>query len=257
MEQITNCIIVNGAGGGLGRAAVAQLAARGVNIVCADRDEQALRQTVAEIPTGSSSEVATVVGDASAEHHVQEVVKTAVDRFGRIDGVLNAAAINGPPGAFLEVSLDGFEEVMSVNVRSVWLSMQHALPEIIKVGGGSIVNVGSVAAIRAAPGLAAYSGSKHAVAGLTKTVAVEYAKQNIRVNLLCPGSMNTQLIQEMLVRRGDGDAEAGLAATTSGIPDGRLAEPEELAQTGVWLLLDAPTHLSGQLIMVDGARSAT
>jgi NAD(P)-dependent dehydrogenase (short-subunit alcohol dehydrogenase family) len=255
MNQTRKCVIVYGAGGGLGRAAVVQLAEQGVAIVGADRNQDALARTEDAIAI-PRIQFEAVIGDVTEEAHVRSVVETALRRFGRLDGVLNAAAINGPPGPFLDVSLEGYEMVMRVNVRSVWLSMQYALPELIKLGGGAIVNVGSVASIRAAPSLAAYTGSKHAVAGLTKTVAVEYAKQNVRVNLLCPGSMNTELVQEMLVRRGGGDAAAGLAATTAGIPDGRLAEPEELAQTAVWLLLDAPQHLTGQLIMVDGAKSA-
>ena len=92
--------------------------------------------------------------------------------------------------------------------------------------------------------------------GLTQTVALEYAKQGIRANILCPGSMDTQLIQPMLKLRGDGDAAKGLAATVAGIPNGRLARPDELASTAVWLLLDAPAHLSGQAIVLDGARTA-
>jgi NAD(P)-dependent dehydrogenase (short-subunit alcohol dehydrogenase family) len=174
----------------------------------------------------------------------------------RIDGLLLGAAINGDPGQIHASSDDMFDHVIRTNLRSVWLAIKYALPVMLNNGGGAIVTVGSVAALRGAPTLGAYAASKHGVVGLTQTVALEYAKQGIRANILCPGSMDTQLIQPMLLTRGGGDPAKGLAATVAGIPNGRLAKPDELASTGVWLLTDAPVHLSGQSIVLDGGRTA-
>ena len=256
MVNANRVVIVTGAAGGMGAASVSQLSARGVNVLCVDRDAVALDRALAGIHS-SVADVFPVVADVSLERDVAGYVSAAVARWDRLDGIFNIAAINGAPGLFADTSLETYEEVMRINVTSVWLAMRFAIPELIRSGGGVIVNVGSVAAVRAAPMLAAYTASKHAVAGLTKTVAVEYARQKVRANLLCPGSMDTPMVREMLLLRGKGDRAEGERLTTASIPDGRLARPEELASTGVWLLLDAPEHLSGQLLMVDGGRSAT
>jgi len=260
-------VIVTGAAGGLGRAAVAMLTERGVDVICVDRDAGALESVVAgyqadgSVQGGGSGQqgggrAIAAVADVSSAADIRRCVELAVTETGRIDGLFLAAAINGEAGQIHTVPDEMFDLVLGVNLKSVWLCLKYALPVMLAGGGGSIVTVGSVAALRGAPMLGAYSAAKHGVVGLTQTVALEYAKGGIRANVLCPGSMDTPLIQPMLAARGDGDREEGLARTVAGIPNGRLARPDELAKTGVWLLLDAPAHLSGQSIVVDGARTA-
>jgi NAD(P)-dependent dehydrogenase (short-subunit alcohol dehydrogenase family) len=166
------------------------------------------------------------------------------------------AAINGDAGQVHDRPTQVFDDVIRINLRSVWLGLKYLIPQLVSAGGGSIVTVGSVAALRGAPGLGAYAASKHGVVGLTQTVALEYAKSRIRANIVCPGSMDTPLIKPMLALRGNGDEAEGERQTVSGIPNGRLAKPSELAATAIWLLLDAPTHLTGQSIVVDGGRTA-
>jgi NAD(P)-dependent dehydrogenase (short-subunit alcohol dehydrogenase family) len=255
MTTQDRAIIVTGAAGGLGSLVVKLLRERGVKVVCADRDGAALDKVAAAAGTGNGN-VVPVVADLGSAADVKQVVDTAYRTFGRIDGLFLGAAINGDAGQIHCTSDEVFDHVIRTNLKSVWLALRLAIPVMVKNGGGSIVTVGSVAALRGAPTLGAYAASKHGVVGLTQTVALEYAKQGIRANILCPGSMDTALIQPMLKLRGSGDIAKGLAATVAGIPNGRLAKPEELAQTGVWLLIDAPSHLSGQSIVLDGGRTA-
>jgi NAD(P)-dependent dehydrogenase (short-subunit alcohol dehydrogenase family) len=247
-------VILTGAAGGLGRAAVGMLTERGVDVICVDRDAGALESAVSGAQIGGRAIPA--VADVSSADDIRRCVDLAVAETGRIDGLFLAAGINGDAGEVHTVPDEVFDLVLGVNLKSVWLCLKYALPVMLAGGGGSVVTVGSVAAVRGAPMLGAYAASKHGVVGLTQTVALEYAKRGIRANVLCPGSMDTPLIQPMLHARGDGDPDEGLARTVAGIPDGRLARPGELAKTGVWLLLDAPEHLSGQTIVVDGARTA-
>jgi NAD(P)-dependent dehydrogenase (short-subunit alcohol dehydrogenase family) len=254
--HVTPTVLVTGAAGGLGRAILDLLARREVSLFAVDRDADVLAAAVgahAE-PAGQMIAAAADVGE---EDDVRRFIAEADSRWGRVDALINTAAILGTPAPFVETAASEFDEVMRVNARSVWLTMKHAIPAMLRGGGGSIVNVGSYAAIRAAPGIAAYAASKHAVVGMTQTVAVEFATSNIRANVVCPGSMDTPMIRRMFPLHGNGDAAEGERITVGKIPQRRLAQPSELAETVVWLALDAPTHLSGQVIAVDGARSAS
>jgi NAD(P)-dependent dehydrogenase (short-subunit alcohol dehydrogenase family) len=242
-------IIVTGAAGGLGSIVARLLAQRECKVICTDLDGNALGKLARSI----GSEAVPVAADLGSSADVKRVIDSAE---GKIDGLFFGAAINGEPDLLHKISEETFERVIRTNLKSIWLGLKYALPIMLQNGGGSIVTVGSVAALRGAPTLGIYAASKHGVVGLTQTVALEYAKQGIRANILCPGSMDTQLIQPMLHSRGQGDPAKGLAATVAGIPNGRLAKPEELANTGIWLLLDAPTHLTGQSIVLDGGRTA-
>lgn len=247
-------VVVTGAAGGLGSLIVATLVERGVNVVCVDRDQAALDRMIGGL--SGSGETLAVAGDVSNEEQVAAFIDAGKKKWGRLTGAVFAAAINGDAGKLHESPTQVFDDVIRINTKSVWLGMKYLLPVLLENGGGSIVSVGSVAALRGAPNLAAYAASKHAVVGLSQTVALEYATANIRSNVVCPGSMNTQLIRPMLAVRGAGDEAEGERQTVAGIPNGRLAQPEELAATAIWLLLDAPTHLTGQEVVVDGGRTA-
>jgi NAD(P)-dependent dehydrogenase (short-subunit alcohol dehydrogenase family) len=255
MTSESRSFIVTGAGGAMGSAAVARLAARSANVLCVDLDVGNVSRVLDGIDD-FTGDLVPLGADVSQESDVVRCMATAVERWGGIDGIFNIAAVLEEPRSIVNTAVETFDRVMSVNARGVWLGMKHAIPALLDRGGGAIVNVGSYAAIRGSAGIAVYSASKHAVVGMTKSVALEFAKQNIRANVLSPGSMDTPMIRKMYPLHGNGDSVEGERVTLSRIPQGRLARPDELASVGVWLLMDAPEHLSGQVITVDGARSA-
>jgi len=248
-------IIVTGATGGLGVVVVQQLRQRGCNVVCVDRDA-ALIEHLVKAESHHAGEAVAVAADLGSTEDAQRMVDTATAKWGGIDGMLLAASIIGTPGMIHTQTDDNYDAIMRANVKSTWLCLRLTIPVMIKGGGGSIVTIGSVASLRGNPTLAAYAASKHAVYGLTQSAALEYATQGIRANCVCPGAMDTPMVRAMFKIRGNGDPAKGLAETVAKIPAGRMAFASEMASTGVWLLLDAPGHLSGQAIAVDGARTA-
>lgn len=247
-------LIVTGAAGGMGSAVLELLADRDVNVVCVDRDAAAVEAVIERIAP-ERGEFVAVGADVSEAEDVAGYVKLAVERWGGLDGLFNIAGIEGALQPFLEATIEDYDRVMKVNARSVFLGIKFALPHLIERGGGSIVSTGSYLAIRGEPACGVYGASKHAIVGMTRTLAVEVAQQNVRANVVCPGSMDTRMIKELYPRISDDPAQAE-AAVVQAIPQKRMARADELASTGVWLLLDAPEHLTGQVLMVDGGRSA-
>lgn len=245
-------VLVTGATGGLGQEFVVALAARKVRLACVDVDQTAVDTLLEK----HDVEGLGLAGDVSDEDGVRAVVEATVSRWGRLDGLVNVAAVLGRPTPYVEAEVDEFDRVMAVNAKGTWLTMKHVLPSMVAAGRGSIVNVGSLASIRGGAGIAAYTASKHAVVGLTKTVALEFAARGITANVVSPGSMDAPMAHDMFPLLGDGDVEVGRARMLSRIPQGRLAQPAEVAATGTWLLLDAPRHITGQVLTLDGGRSA-
>jgi 3alpha(or 20beta)-hydroxysteroid dehydrogenase len=248
-------IIVTGSAGGMGSVACRLLAGRGANIVAVDRDAKRLEQVAREL-SGVGGEVLTAVADVSNYRDVAAYVDLALGTWGGVDGAFHIAGDAGRLKSFAEADLEEFDEMIASNARSVWYGMKALLPVFLNQGGGAIVNTGSYAAIRGGRFTAAYAAAKHAVVGLTRCMAVEYGGVNIRCNVVAPGSMDTPMAREMAAKISPGDTEAGLRRMAERIPKGRMARTDEVASVGVWLLLDAPEHLSGQVIPVDGARSA-
>lgn len=247
-------VIVTGASGGMGAATLKLLAERDANVVCVDVDRERVAATIDELgPT--RGEMVAVGADVSDAEQVESYVKLAVDRWGGLDGVFNIAGIEGELLPLIDATIEDYDRVMHVNARGVFLSIKAALPRLIERGGGTIVSTGSHLAERGEPTCGSYGASKHAIVGLTRTLAVEAAAQNVRANVVCPGAMDTRMIRAIFPRISDDPAVAE-AALVSAIPQKRMGRPDELASTGVWLLLDAPEHLSGQVIHVDGARFA-
>jgi NAD(P)-dependent dehydrogenase (short-subunit alcohol dehydrogenase family) len=252
----TKAVIVTGAGGGMGSAAVRQLAERGVNVLAVDLKPEGLERLLTEV-SGSTSEIVTVTGDVADADAVQGFVSQAVTRFGGLDGVFNIAGIGtGEFKPLAEVQNETYDEVMRVNARSVWLGMKYALPHLIAGGGGAIVNTGSHLAWHAAPTFSAYCASKHAVIGMTKAVALEYGRDNVRANIVCPSAMETAMGQEAAEGIDPDDPKVGWQIMIDQSANGRVARPDETSAVGVWLLLDAPEHVSGVVFPVDGAQSA-
>jgi NAD(P)-dependent dehydrogenase (short-subunit alcohol dehydrogenase family) len=255
MAQERKNVIVTGAARGMGAAVVRRLAARGVNVVAVDRLAGQLDELKKELKA-APGEVDPVVADVGSAPDVQGFVNHAVDRFGGLDGIFNIAAILGEFAPIADSSNDGFDEVMRVNTKSVWLGMKYAIPALIARGGGAIVNTGSYLAWHGCELLGPYNASKHALVGLTKTAALEYGRYNIRVNIICPGSMNTPMNIDTVAGFYPQDPEGGLKALAAPMVTGRVSEPEEVAAVGVFLLLDAPIQMTGTLIPVDGGYSA-
>jgi NAD(P)-dependent dehydrogenase (short-subunit alcohol dehydrogenase family) len=248
-------VIVTGAAGGMGAAAVRILADRGANVLALDQQEEGLRRLAAELDA-APGEVGYLAADVGSAAEVEAAVEHAVTRWGGLDGIFNIAAILGEFAPIAESSNDGFDEVMRVNARSVWLGMKYALPHLISRGGGAIVNTGSYLAWHGCELLGPYNASKHALVGLTKTAAIEYGKYNIRVNIVCPGSMDTPMNIDTAKGFRPDDPEAGLRELAENTVTGRYSFPEEVAAVGVFLLLDAPVQMTGALVPVDGGYSA-
>lgn len=248
-------IVVTGAGGGMGSASVRLLAERGANVLAVDRDAEALDR-LASTTTGGPGEVVVHSADVGDAQDVEAFVAEAVRRWGGLDGIFNIAAILGEFATIADASNEGFDEVLRVNLKSVWYGMKYAIPHLIARGGGSIVNTGSYLAWHGCELLGPYNAAKHAIVGLTKTAAIEYGAYNIRVNVVCPGSMDTGMNDDTAAGFRPDDPEEGLRQLAASAVTGRLTRPEEAAAVGVFLLLDAPGQMTGTLVPVDGGHSA-
>jgi len=255
MSSMEKNVIVTGAARGLGAAAVRQLAGRGVNVVAVDRLADGLNRLRDEL-SDAPGKVIPATADVGSEEDVQGFVNVAVDRFGGLDGIFNIAAILGEFAPIAESTNAGFDEVIRVNLKSAWLGMKYSIPHLIARGGGAIVNTGSYLAWHGCELLGPYNASKHALVGLTKTAAIEYGPHNIRVNILCPGSMDTPMNDDTAAGFNPKDVQAAHRMLAANTVTGRVSKPEEVAAVGVFLLLDAPIQMTGALVPVDGGYSA-
>jgi NAD(P)-dependent dehydrogenase (short-subunit alcohol dehydrogenase family) len=239
--------LVTGGASGIGRATALALAGRGDRVVVADIDEAGARGT-AEAAGGQASFVRVDTRDRAS---VQAAVDHTVAAFGRLDYAVNAAGRAGPSHPVLAYPDDAFQDIMAVNATGVLYCMQAEIAQMLRQGGGSIVNMASVAGLRGFPLHVAYAASKFAVIGMTRTAAVELAKANIRVNAVCPAFVDTPMV------RGEvGEDAQRLQFLSQYQPIGRMGRPEEIASGILWLLSDAASFVTGSTLTMDGGALA-
>lgn len=238
--------IVTGASAGIGRAAALALAAEGAAVVTADVDAARGEQVAAEI-NDKGGKALFVRTDVSDDAQVEAMVRAAVEAFGGLDLAFNNAGIEGTPAPTHECTPQNWQRTLAVNLTGVWSCMRHEIPHMLERGGGSIVNCASVAGLVGFPTIPAYVASKHGIIGLTRTAALEYAEAGIRVNAVCPGVIDTEMVE-----RFTGGQEAAEAAMIAMEPVGRMGRPEEIAGAVVWLCSDRSSFTTGQALAVDG-----
>lgn len=237
--------IVTGASSGIGRAIALRFAAEGARVIAVARRADALESVVTE----SGGDIVAHACDVSEPAEVAALGRFCRERFGRLDILSNNAGIGGESQKRLhELSLESFDKVMNVNVRGAFMVLQQAVKLMLESGGGSVVNMASIGSFRASPGSGAYITSKGALLMMTRTAALEYVRDNIRVNAVCPGVIRTSILDdtppelvEMLEAR---------------VPQGRMGTPEEVASVALFLASDEASHVTGASYYVDGGRGA-
>ena len=246
-------ILVTGGGSGFGRATAKGLATLGARIVIGDLNAESAEET-AHLARAAGAEAKSLALDVTREQSVHAFTEEALKAFGRIDGAFNNAGVLGPVRELAEVTLEDFERIMAVNVRGVWLCLQAQIRAMLRQtppeGGHSIVNMASVAGLTASPMLPAYSASKHAVVGLTRSAARSYGRRGIRVNCVCPGPVETPLAGPLF--EASGMRELMLARQSIG----RFGTPEEVAALVLWLLSPAASLVTGTPVRVDAGALA-
>jgi NAD(P)-dependent dehydrogenase (short-subunit alcohol dehydrogenase family) len=248
--------LVTGAGNGIGRATALGFARDGAKVVVVDRDTAGGEGTVGIIRQ-QGGDAQFVAADVTKSADVQAYVKAALDAYGSIDCFHNNAGIEGTVAPTHEYDEAMFDAVMGVNVKGVFLGMRHVIPVMLKQQRGAIVNTASVAGLVASPGMSAYVASKHAVIGLTKTAAGEFARSGIRVNAVCPGPIDTRMIHSLENMLNPNDPASIGDRYQSNIPIGRYGTAEEVANLVMFLCSDLAGNITGAQYEVDGGRTAT
>jgi len=238
--------IVTGGASGIGRAAVELFAREGAVVVCADVQDAA-GQALADELAAKKQTVCYVHADVSKENDAAAMVHLALSEYGRLDVLFNNAGIEGEQAATAECSIENFDRVIAINLRGVFLGMKYGIEAMLRTGGGAVVNNASVAGLVGFPNIPAYCASKGGVIQLTRTAALEYAERGVRVNCLCPGVIDTPMVQ-----RFTSTTPGGAEALRTMEPVGRLGRPEEVAELALWLASARSSFVTGAVIPVDG-----
>ena len=242
--------LVTGGSSGIGRATALAFAQRGARVVVADLGVEGGEET-ASLIQNTGGEALFIQTDVAQANEIEHLVGKTVETYGQLDCALNNAGIAGDLSLTADCSEEHWNRVMSINLRGVWLCMKHELPQMLKQGSGAIVNTASALGLVGIIGQTAYVAAKHGVVGLTKTAALEYAKSGIRVNAVCPGVIQTPMVESVI--NAQPELTEGLLALE---PVGRLGKPEEIAQTAVWLCSDAASFVTGHSMAADGGYTA-
>ncbi|MFG2676327.1 SDR family NAD(P)-dependent oxidoreductase [Streptomyces sp. DT20] len=243
-------VIVHGASSGIGAAAGRVFARHGAVVVLTARREDRLRELVGRL-RATGAEASHHVVDVRDGEAVRRAVDSTVQRYGRLDGAFNNAGVGLPRTPMHLIEDDVYERVLSTNVTGVWNCMRHEIAAMLKGGGGAIVNTSSVGGLVASSTGAPYIASKHAVLGLTKAAAVEYAPHGIRVNAIAPGLTRSEMMDDWFASSPEVEERASRSA-----PQARAADPEEVAETAAWLCSDLASFVTGATLPVDGGRTA-
>ena len=243
--------VITGAGSGMGRATCLRFAAEGATLVAVDREPRSVQET-AQLVRAQGGAIIAVESDVSEPEDVQGMVRAAVDTYGRIDILYNNAGIEGEPGKrTADTSLENWDRIININLKGVFLGMKYTIPVMLRQGGGNIISTASLAGLVGVPQLAAYAASKGGIVQLTKSAALEYAEDNIRINGICPGYIVTAMTDRLMEFRGDDPATRG--ATN---PMGRPGTADEIAKAAVWLASDLSSYVTGLALPVDGGSYA-
>lgn len=239
-------VLVTGGGSGIGRATSLLIAKAGAKVMIADYVPESAERIVKMIKDAGGT-ANCIAADVSVPKQVEAMVAKTIETYGRLDCAFNNAGIEHKIVDTVTVTEDVFDRVIAINLKGVWLCMRAEIPQMLKQGGGAIVNTASGAGLVGVEGLSAYNASKHGVVGLTKTAALEYAQKNIRVNCVCPGLINTPMVARM-IDSGGMDEQVFVAAE----PVGRMGQPEEIGAGVLWLLSDAASFVTGHSMSIDG-----
>jgi NAD(P)-dependent dehydrogenase (short-subunit alcohol dehydrogenase family) len=237
---------ITGAASGIGRATAVAFATEGARVAILDRTENALRQS-ADAIKDKKGEVLVIGCDVSVAEQVEAAVTRTVETFGRLDIAFNNAGVENKATPLAEIELDEWDRILDINLRGTFVCMKHELAQMLKQGGGVVVNTSSGAGVRGVAGGSAYAASKHAIIGMTRSAALDYAKWNIRVNAVLPGNIATP----MMDRFTGGNIQKAIDLE----PVGRLGKPEEIAEAVLWMSSDLGAFVTGASISVDGGWS--
>jgi len=239
---------VTGASSGIGRATAEAFVANGYATAFVDRDAKAGEEAVAALQGSGqgSGECCFIACDVADDESVRSAVAQVEERYGRLDAAFNAAGINGDGAPTADCTMENWNRVLAVNLTGTFSCLRYQIPAMLRSGGGAIVNCASVAGLVGSPYMPPYVASKHGVVGLTKAAALEYTRQGVRVNAVCPGMIDTPMTR-------DGLTPDVLEPLLAELPIGRQGRPEEVAAAVLWLCGEGASYLSGQAIPVDGA----
>jgi NAD(P)-dependent dehydrogenase (short-subunit alcohol dehydrogenase family) len=246
-QFVGKVVLVTGGNAGIGRAAAIEFTKQGAQVIVSGRREKEGLEVIDELEA-LGGEAIFVKTDVSKEREVKAMIERTLATFGRLDCAFNNAGIVQAPTPLPDQTEETYDQIMDINVKGVWLSLKHEIPAMLKTGGGAIVNNSSVGGLVGFATAPVYVASKHAVIGLTKSVALEYATQHVRVNAVAPGTIETRMFRDF--------APEVRQMLESAHPMGRIGQPEEIASAVVWLCSDGASFVTGQTVPIDGGYTA-